>query len=84
MRAQTAQYLAILALVPLCALIGWGDPTFLAAVACLLGAALIWLNAARARPDEATTAVFAARVVLAGAQVVTASLLAAFAMLFVL
>jgi hypothetical protein len=81
MRARSAEYIAVWAVVPLLVWATFPDPSMIVAAAALAVAALCALLAARERPESPGDELMAARVTLTAAMVVTAGALLSFDLL---
>ena len=81
LRARSAEYIAVWAVVPLLAWATFPDPSMIVAAVALALAALCALLGARERPEAAGDEVMAARVALTVAMVVTAGALLTFDLL---
>jgi hypothetical protein len=81
LRARSAEYIAVWAVVPLLIWATFPDPSMVVAAVALAVAALCALLGARERPERVADEVMAGRVVLGAAMVVTSGALLSFDLL---
>jgi MYXO-CTERM domain-containing protein len=81
LRARSAEYIVVWAVVPLLVWATYPDPSMIVAAVALTASAICALLAARERTESASESVIAARITLAAAMVLTAGGLLSFDLL---